>query len=175
MKKFAAFISNKKIELKYTNLHLETICKISNGEISKIIDLQRQNVKARVFYFIYRGLGIPFEEITNYVFQDVNLKLHKPKIKSQTNLGKILLEIDSQASLKEFISEKTGISITRLNALYYGTGSPNADELLLIEMAINKEPGELFEKLYEEEFRIRIVKAKDVDDNNGFKTNYSTN
>lgn len=162
MKKFAAFVSDKKKELKYTNLHLETLCKISNGEISKIIDLQRQNIKARVFYFIYKGLGVPFEEITSYVFQDVNLKLNQPKIKSQTTLGKILLEIDSQESLKEVVSEKTGISITRLNALYYGTGAPNADELLLIEMSIDKEPGELFEKLYGEEFRNRIVKVKNI-------------
>lgn len=158
MKYFAAFISNKKLEFKYTNLQLEKKCNISNGEISKIIDLQRQNIKARVYYFIYTGLSVNIEEITKYVFREVRLKLDGTKPKSQTSLGKILDKIDSKISLKELISDRTGISITRLNALYHGTGSPNADELLLIEMAIGEKPGALFEKLYGEEFRNKVLK-----------------
>lgn len=160
MKYFAAFISNKKADLKYNNLQIGKKCNISIGEISKIIDLQRQNIKARVYYCIYTGLGLTIEEITKHVFQEVRLKLNENETKSQTTLGKILHHIDSKVSLKEVISERTGISITRLNALYHGTGSPNADELLLIEMAVGEQPGALFEKLYGEEFRKKVVEGK---------------
>ena len=57
-------------------------------------------------------------------------------------------QYESSNNTIEEIAAKTGIQEVRLFELYFRKGGLQAHELLLIEKAIDKKPGELFEELY---------------------------
>src|SRR5690606_1754133 len=124
--------------------------KVSHGEISKILHKERLGLKADVFYKIYTGFGESCTKATKEVYPDLNLKLNKYTPETRNTFRKFIQQFEESKNSIEEIAAKTGITETRLRNLYFGKGSPEAFELLLIEKALGLKQGELFERLYGE-------------------------
>jgi len=77
-----------------------------------------------------------------------NNKLKQYKPKDRNTFGVLMRQYETSSNTIEEIAAKTGISEVRLSELYFRKGGLQAHELLLIEKAIDKKPGELFEELY---------------------------
>ncbi|QEM09139.1 hypothetical protein [Mucilaginibacter rubeus] len=136
-------ISNIDISVK-TNIPTYKISRIRNGETVAI--------EADKFYLISLAAAIPIEDFLKRAY--CNLKLidggvvyQSKKPSSLTSLGAILKPYEDN-SLKG-ISLRTGITLQRLKDLS-GKKSAKvlAHELCLIEMAIGKNPGDLFKELF---------------------------
>lgn len=70
------------------------------------------------------------------------------KLKERNAFGKFILKFETCVNSIEEISVKIGIDDNRLNDLYFRRGSLEAYELFLIEKAVGKKQGELFEEFY---------------------------
>lgn len=144
------YIKGRLESLNWSPTYFAKKIKVSQGEISKILNKERHGLKADVFYKIYTGFGESCTKATKIVYPHLNLRLNKYIPETRNTFGKFMQEFEENKNSIEEIAAKTGISETRLRNLYFGKGSPEAFELLLIEKAIGAEPGELFERLYGE-------------------------
>lgn len=70
------------------------------------------------------------------------------KLKERNAFGKFILKFGTCVNSIEEISVKIGIDDNRLKDLYPLRGLLEAYELLLIEKAVGKKQGELFEEIY---------------------------
>lgn len=148
VQKFAIYLKEKKIQFGLTNEECGKKCGISAGEISKIINEKRQSIRAKTYYAIIQGFGDSFEIATNKIFGKNSFKLADYKKKKRNDFGTFMLQYEITENSIEEISYKTGLSETRLSELYFGRGSLEAFELILIEKAIGKNIGELFKLFY---------------------------
>ncbi|NVM66896.1 transcriptional regulator with XRE-family HTH domain [Mucilaginibacter sp. SG538B] len=136
-------ISNIDVTVK-TNIPSYEISRIRNGEIVAI--------NADKFYLISLAINISIDIFLKRAYS--NLKLvnegvitRLPNSTDVTSLGAILKPYEDN-SLKG-ISLKTGIALQRLKDLSKKkTAIVLAHELILIEMALGKTPGDLFKELF---------------------------
>jgi len=147
---FAEYIEQK---MRASNLNLAQLSEISNiskGELSKILSMTRSKISPLSFYKAYKAFGDSFSTIKNFVFPDIKLKNDIADFKNRNEFGVFMkkFEKDVKTNTPIEISASTGINITRIKAIYVKKGAVNAEELILIEMAIGKNPGELFELYY---------------------------
>lgn len=130
------------------DLHL--FLDLSNGELSKIITGKRQKISAKNFYHIYRYFDETIEHLKNLLYPNLNLKEVEDPFINRNKFGQLMKKFEANENIfsPEKISNKTGINIRRIIDLYTKSSNIYADELLLIEMALEINQGELFEELY---------------------------
>jgi len=142
------YINDKLIELKWQDQKLSKISSISKPQISKLKNGGVMRLSAQTFYLIVKAFGDSVSNATKTIYPDQKFTLHKYSAKPRNKLGNLILDYELSKNSLEEVSAKTGITEIRLNELYYRKGAPDAYELLLIEKALDKNPGEIFEKLF---------------------------
>jgi len=70
LEKLSRYIILKKKELGLSNDGLAKACKISNGEISKLINMERQSISPKTFIYYIQGLTI-ISPISSTLFMKV--------------------------------------------------------------------------------------------------------
>ncbi|MFM9402728.1 hypothetical protein ACKLNQ_12415 [Myroides odoratimimus] len=132
-------------------------CNISVGEVSKVLNCARDGVKAKTFYNIYKafGNGLSFETFVFAIYPSLqNYDEKKAKIltenKKRNPFGLFMFQFEEVENTLDIIASKTSITEVRLKQLYFGQGSVEAFELLLIENALEMKMGELFLKYFQE-------------------------
>lgn len=137
-------LSNVEIYYK-TGIPTTDLSRMRNGEISAIPALR--------LYLISLVTGDPMEVVLKQVYPNLTLvNTDNPissKIKTTTTpIGKVLFSLEEYTF--ETISYKTGIKISRLrNLATKETSIALSHQLYLIELATNRKPGALFNKLFE--------------------------
>lgn len=143
------YIIKKLAELDWQDKILVEKSTISKGQISKLKNGSIEKLSAETFYLVIKAFEDNFLTAIGLIYPhlyETKLKEYKPK--NRNNFGVIMREYETSANLIEEISAITGILEGRLSELYFRKGALEAYELILIEKAINKRPGELFEELY---------------------------
>lgn len=155
---FSKYVESRKLE---SGLAMESFAEkvnVSKGEISKIIGKKRKSVSLHSFYNIAVNSGDTIENVTNTVYTHRSLELKKDyKLEKRTNFGLLMRELFEGENTFEMIQAKTEISKQRLTDLYFNTSAPEPYEMLLIEKAVGKNPGELM-KEYVERFPVKKMK-----------------
>lgn len=121
---------------------------ISRSELIKLKNKKREGLTSKKFYKLYRGFGDTAIRAAAIIYPDLDLKLGDYIPAERNDFGKFMTQFERTQNSLEEIAAKTGIPLNRLRQIYFRTGSPEAYELLLIEKAVGKKPGELFEKYY---------------------------
>lgn len=121
---------------------------LSKGQISKLKNGHVERLTAEVFYKIYKAFGDSCAKATKVVYPDLSLKLEKYVPKARNEFGKFMSQFETIKNSIEEIAIKTGIDENRLKDLYYRKAALEAYELLLIEKAVGKKQGELFEEFF---------------------------
>jgi len=127
---------------------LASISGLSASDISKYRSGTVAKLKAEIFYKIYKAFGDSCEKATKVVYPDLNLKLDKYIPKARNEFGQFMSQFETIENSIEEIATKTGIDENRLKDLYYRKAALEAFELLLIEKAVGKKQGKLFEDFY---------------------------
>lgn len=143
------YINTSLDRLKWQDKVLVDTSGISKGQISKLKKGQVERLTAEVFYQIYTAFGDSCSKAAKIVYPGLNLKRENYNSKERNAFGTFMEQFETSTNSIEEISVKTGIDENRLKDLYFRKGSLEAYELVLIEKAIGKKEGELFEKLFE--------------------------
>lgn len=150
------YIKQKLEETKWESKQLAQKSDISPSQITRFKKGTIEKLYASNFYGLVMALEDTFKNASKIIYPNLKLKVYKPK--ERNNFGVLMSNYETVINSLEEIAGKTGIEETRLSEIYYRNGAPEAWELLLIEMAVGEQPGALFEKLYGEEFRKKVVK-----------------
>jgi len=142
------YINEKLQEKKWEALDLANYTGIAPSDISKYRKGTVKKLKADVFYKLYKAFGDPCYEASKIVYPELTLKPNKFIRQQRTPFGEFMYQFEESKNSIEHISLKTGIDENRLKDLYFRKASIEAYELILIEKAIGKNQGELFEMLY---------------------------
>lgn len=122
---------------------------MSKGQISKLKNGSIDKLSAETFYLLVKAFGDELKTAQTIVYPDLKNKKLKPHTpKDRNSFGVLMGKYETSKNTIEEIAAKTGIEEVRLFELYFRKGGLQAHELLLIEKAIGKEAGELFEELY---------------------------
>lgn len=155
---FSKYVESRKLELGLAMESFAEQVNVSKGEISKIIGKKRKSVSLHSFYNIAVNSGDTIENATNTVYTHRNLELKTSyTLEKRTNFGLLMRELFEGENTFEVIQAKTGISKQRLTDLYFNTSAPEPYEMLLIEKAVGKSPGELM-KEYVERYPVKKMK-----------------
>lgn len=145
------YIVKRLEDLNWQDKELVEKSTISKGQISKLKNGSIEKLSAETFYLLVKAFGDEFATAITVVYPDLkNNKLKQYKPKDRNNFGVLMRQYETSSNTIEEIAAKTGIQELRLFELYFRKGGLQAHELLLIEKAIGKEAGELFEELYGE-------------------------
>lgn len=143
------YINARLLELKWQDKILSEKSGLSTGQISKLKNGSITRLSANAFYLLVTAFDDSFLKATSLTYPNLkDFKLKKYNPKERNAFGDIMKETEVSVNSIEEISAKTGISEVRLSELYYRKGALEAFELILIEKAVGKNPGELFIKLY---------------------------
>lgn len=153
---FSKYVQSRKTILGASNRVLAQKTGVSHGEISKIITEDRKSVSLHAFYNIAVNSGDTVEKARDAVYPHRSFELSKitparKSKKSRTNFGQYMkdhyetkiIDIADDKNSFENILARTGIPEQRLKDIYFNTGAPEPYEVLLIEKAVGKAPGEL--------------------------------
>ncbi len=121
---------------------------ISKGQISKLKKGVVERLTAETFYKIYTAFGDACSKASNKVYPTLNLKLMKYSAPKRSDFGQFMLQFEESKNSPEEIAARTGIDDDRIKEIYFRRGALEAYELLLIEKAVGKKQGELFEGFY---------------------------
>lgn len=146
----AKYIVKRLDELKWQDKLLAEKTNISKGQISKLKNEPPDKLSAQTFYSIVKGFDDDIKMATKIVYPNLKIKTIVYNPEKRNKFGNFMLQFESNKNLIEEIAYKTGIEENRLKELYYRKGSLEAYELILIENAIGKRSGELFEKFYDQ-------------------------
>lgn len=127
---------------------LASISGLSNSDISKYRSGTVAKLKAEIFYKIYKAFGDSCEKATKVVYPDLNLKLDKYVPKARNEFGQFMSQFETIKNSPEEIATKTRLDENRLKDLYFRKAALEAYEFLLIEKAVGKKQGELFEEFF---------------------------
>lgn len=140
------YILQRLKELDWTDRKLVERSNISKGQISKLKNGEVEKLTAETYYKLYKALKNTASQASKIVFEKIEINDYKPV--KRNKFGSFMLQFENSANSIDEISQKTGIKKTRLKELYFKKGALEAYELLLIEKAIGKEEGTIFEILY---------------------------
>lgn len=121
---------------------------ISKSQISKLKQGKVSRLTGEIFYRLYSAFGDSCRTAAGEIYPELDLELKTIIEPERNEFGAFMLQFEEVKNSIQQIAAKTDISENRMRAIYYRKGSPEAFELLLIERAIGKEPGELFENFY---------------------------
>ncbi|MDM1384269.1 transcriptional regulator [Myroides marinus] len=145
MHKIGDYIEFKKRISGFTEEFLAMQTDLSQSHINKLKNGNVPKLSALTFYKIVTVFGGDFKEAIKIVFPDFpNNILKKVPQKKRNQFGTFMLKFENVTNTPKIISIKTGIPEARILDLFFRNGSLEAFELLLIEKAIGKKPGELF-------------------------------
>jgi len=142
------YINQKLKELKILDTELSDSANVSKGQISKLKHGLTDRLTAKTYYSIIKAFNESFAEAEKIVFPRISLNLLKFEGAKRNSFGKMMQTFEVKVNSIEEIAHKTNIDLNRLKSLYYRKSSPEAYELILIEKALGKKSGELFEVLY---------------------------
>lgn len=143
------YIIKRLQELSWQDKELALKSTISKGQISKLKKGSIEKLSAETFYLLVRAFGDEFATAQIIVYPQLkNNKLKQYKPKDRNSFGVLMRKYETSNNTIEEIAAKTDIPEGRLFELYFRRGGLEAYELLLIEKAIGKEPGDIFEELY---------------------------
>lgn len=143
------YIIKRLKDLNWQDKELVEKSTISKGQISKLKNGSIEKLSAETFYLLVKAFGDEFAKALTVVYPHLkNYALNPYKPKDRNSFGVIMRKYETSSNTIEEIAAKTGIQEVRLFELYFRKGGLQAHELLLIEKAIGKEAGELFEELY---------------------------
>lgn len=143
------YIIKRLQELNWQDKELVLKSTISKGQISKLKNGAIEKLSAETFYLLVKAFGDEFATALTVVYPDLkNNKLNPYKPKDRNSFGVLMRKYETSNNTIEEIAAKTGIQEVRLFELYFRNGGLQAHELILIEKAIDKKLGELFEELY---------------------------
>lgn len=142
------YIISKLLKLNWGDNELAERSGISVSEIRKTKYGIREKLTATKFYKLYTAFGDSCDDARKIVYPDLDLTLNIYEDKGRNDFGNFMSSFEAIKNSLDIISAKTGIRLARLKELYYRTGAPEAYELLLIEKAIDKSSGEIFEELF---------------------------
>lgn len=155
---FARYVQSRKTLSGLSNRAFGEATNVSGGEISRIINKNRKSVSLHSFYNIAVNTGDTIKNATNAVYTHRSLELKTSyTLEKRTNFGLLMHELFEGENTFEIIQAKTGIGKQRLTDLYFNTSAPEPYEMLLIEKAIGKNPGELM-KEYVERYPVKKTK-----------------
>ncbi|APA93643.1 helix-turn-helix transcriptional regulator [Myroides odoratimimus] len=145
MHKMGSYIDIRMNKLGYTEEMVATKMNMSQSQINKLRNGNVSKLSAFTFYKAVIALGGDFKEAIRIVFPNFQkIKLKRVPKKKRNQFGTFMLKFENVKNTPKIISIKTGIPEARISDLFFRKGSLEAFELLLIEKAIDKEPGELF-------------------------------
>lgn len=121
---------------------------ISRSEMIKLRNEEREGLTSKKFYKLYSGLSDTAVNAASIIYPDLDLTLGEYISPKRNEFGEFMVQFERSENPPEEIAAKTGIPISRIRQIYFRTGSPEAYELLLIEKAVGKNSGELFEGFY---------------------------
>ncbi len=142
------YIKNKLKELGWKDNQLADKSGISPSQISKLKNGHVSKLSAQAFYSIVLAFNDNLENAIKVVFDLSKFELKEYKPKKRNEFGVLIQKFETTQNSIEEVSNKTGITGTRLNELYYRNGAPEAYEVIFIEKAIGVSTGKLFEKLF---------------------------
>ena len=147
--KIDRYIIKRLADLEWQDKELVEKSALSKGQVSKLKNGSVEKLSAKTFYLIITAFGDNFSiaiPIVYPILKNINLKIFHPK--RRNTFGSLMRKYEISENSIEELSAKTGIDEVRLSELYFRQGALEAYELILIEKAIVKKPGELFEQLY---------------------------
>lgn len=148
--KFADYINLKIkiLDIKPNEFH-ENL-KLSKGELSKILNKNRKKISAKNFFNVCVYFNEDWEYLKKFIYPKLSLKEITDEFEVRNTFGLIMKEFESNIISYDpyVISLLTGIPIKRLKKLYLSSSQLFADELFLIEMAVNVKTGTIFQKLF---------------------------
>lgn len=142
------YINQKLKEAKNLDTEGNLKAHISKGHMSKLKRGLTGRLTAKIYFTVIKALNGSFSEAEQIVFPAIQLNAIKFVPAKRNPFGEIIEKFEVKVNSIEEIAHKTGINLNRLKSLYYRKSSPEAFELILIEMALGKNSGELFEELY---------------------------
>lgn len=140
------YIEEKLKRLNLTEAFLFDKKIVSRSELVKLKNEEREGLTFKKFYKLYKGFGDTTLNAASIVYPDLDLTLGEYTPPKRNDFGEFMSQFESNENSPEEIAAKTGIPLPRIKQIYFRTGSPEAYELLLIEKAVSKNSGELFEK-----------------------------
>jgi len=150
------YISDRLTDLGWIDRILVQKSGLSKGQISKLKKGMVERLTAETFYKIYTAFGDSCSKAAKIVYPSLNLKMKTFTPLKRTNFGRFMLQFEESKNLPEEISRKTGIEDERIKEIYFRKGALEAYELLLIEKAVGKGQGELFEGFYGDGSRLVV-------------------
>lgn len=144
------YIEKKLEELHLSERDLFDKSIISRSELIKLKNGEREGLTSRKFYKLYTGFGDSPINAALDIYPNLDLTMGEYIPPKRNEFGKLMSKYEVSENSPEEIAEKTGIPLPRIRQIYFKTGSPEAYELLLIERAVGKNSGELFEKFYKD-------------------------
>jgi len=148
--KMGAYITTRLKDLGWLDKDLVAGSGISKGHISKLKNKTGEKLTAFAFYSIYKAFGDTCSDAAKQVYPDLNLSLDSYTPKKRNEFGAFMLQFEESKNSPEEVAAKTGIDENRIKDIYFRKGAAVAYELLLIEKAVGKELGELFEKFHKD-------------------------
>lgn len=127
---------------------LASISGVSASDISKYRSGTVAKLKAEIFYKIYKAFGDSCTIAAKAVYPDLNLKLDKYVPKARNEFGQFMSQFETIKNSTEEIATKTRLDENRLKDLYFRKAALEAYEFLLIEKAVGKKQGELFDEFF---------------------------
>lgn len=147
--KIDKYINKRLNDFEWQDKDLVIKSTISKGQISKLKNGSIEKLSAETFYLLVKAFGDEFTTAQTIVYPHLkNNKLKQYQPKERNTFGVLMRQYETSSNTIEEIAAKTCIQEVRLFELYFRKGGLQAHELLLIEKAIDKEAGELFEELY---------------------------
>ncbi|MHC5202129.1 hypothetical protein [Myroides sp. LJL119] len=149
-KNVSIYILKQKQDNSLSNVRLSDLLGVNASSITKILQGKKQGVKASFFYNLYKSFNVNFVSLAEVIYPGILSDDYPGKIpvmveRKRNDFGKFMMKFESTKTKTRNLSELTGIDVIRLDNLYYSDASLQAYELILIEKAIGKKPGELFE------------------------------
>ena len=148
-----AYIEQKLKELNISEQFLFDKSIISRSEFIKLKNGEREGLTYKKFYKLYKGFDDTAINAATVIYPDLDLTLAKYTPPQRNEFGSLMNQFEKSENSPEEIAAKTGIPLSRIKQIYFRTGSPEAYELLLIEKAVGKNLGELFEKFNKDKSR----------------------
>jgi transcriptional regulator with XRE-family HTH domain len=142
------YIKEKLQKLGWEDKNLVEKTGLSKGQISKLKNGHVERLTAEVFYKIYKAFDDSCPKATKVIYPGLNLTLDKYIPKARNEFGKFMSQFETVKNSPEEIATKTRLDENRLKDLYFRKAALEAYEFLLIEKAIGKKQGELFDEFF---------------------------
>jgi len=162
LENFSKYVEERRQNLNISKQDFAEITKVSTGEISKIININKKRVSLQSFYNIAINSGDTISNARDFVYSHRTFELKIPVLRNRTQFGAYLaknIEVEGKNTF-EIILAKTDIPESRLTEIYYKNGAPDPYEFLLIEKAVGKKPGEMMKDYIEKHPIIKKTKEQ---------------